>query len=35
MAEIFPTGVVAPAKLARCMKSGQSHHPVPATRLIA
>jgi len=27
MAETFPTGVIAPTKLARCMKSGQSHSP--------
>lgn len=27
MAETFPTGVIAPTKLSRCMKSGQSHSP--------
>ncbi len=35
MAETFPTGVIAPTKLSRCMNSGQSQAPVPATRLIA
>ncbi len=34
MAAIFPTGVTTLAKLARCMKSGQSQPSVPATRLI-
>jgi hypothetical protein len=27
MAETFPTGVITPTKLSRCMKSGQSHSP--------
>lgn len=27
MAETLPTGVMTLAKLARCMKSGQSHSP--------
>lgn len=27
MAETFPTGDITPAKLARCMKSGQPHPP--------
>lgn len=35
MAETFPTGVIAPTKLAQCMNSGQPQAPVLATRLIA
>ncbi len=35
MAATFPTGVIAPTKLSRCMNSGQSQAPVPQPRLIA